>query len=144
MQVDKAVVSPFSYGAVCTILFNKVWTQVLRRFKSCSRRRVGDLRWWGSLTIVPAGNKTKRLSSVNHTTKTIHHNIIQFIIIIIIIIISGPVNPWRCFIFESCPYFTGCPYFAGGQKLASQISNSFSPTVIQTYQWTFCDRFLFL
>ena len=27
--------------------------------------------------MVPAGNKAKRLSSVNHTTKTIHH---QFII----------------------------------------------------------------
>ena len=40
-------------------------------FKPCSRR-VGDSWWWGSLTIVPAGNKAKRLSSVNHTTKTIH------------------------------------------------------------------------
>ena len=27
----------------------------------------------GSLTMVPAGNKTKRLSLLNHTTKTIHH-----------------------------------------------------------------------
>ena len=25
-------------------------------------------------TVVPAGNKAKRLSSVNHTTKTIHHH----------------------------------------------------------------------
>ena len=24
--------------------------------------------------MVPAGNKTKRLSSVNHTTRTIHHH----------------------------------------------------------------------
>ena len=31
-------------------------------------------RWWGSLAMVPAGNKAKRLSSVNHTTKTIHHH----------------------------------------------------------------------
>ena len=31
-------------------------TQVLRRFKPCSRS-VGDSRWWGSLTMVPAGNK---------------------------------------------------------------------------------------
>ena len=30
-----------------------------------------DLRWWGSLTIVLAGNKTKCLSSVNHTTITL-------------------------------------------------------------------------
>ena len=34
----------------------------------------GDSRWRGSLTMVPAGNKAKRLSSVNHTTKTIHHH----------------------------------------------------------------------
>ena len=63
----------------CTTSFNKAWTQVLRRFKSCSRR-VGDSRWWGSLTVVPAGNKAKRLSSVNHTTKTIHKFINSFII----------------------------------------------------------------
>ena len=31
-------------------------------------------RWWESLTMVPAGNKDKRLSLVNHTTKTIHHH----------------------------------------------------------------------
>ena len=40
----------------CTTSFIKAWTQVLRRFKSCSRR-VGDSRWWGSLTMVPAENK---------------------------------------------------------------------------------------
>ena len=28
----------------CTTSFNKVWTQILRRFKPCSQR-VGDLRW---------------------------------------------------------------------------------------------------
>ena len=61
------------YYHYCTTSFNKAWTQVLRRFKSCSRR-VGDSRWWGSLTMVSAGNKTKRLSSVNHTTKIIHHH----------------------------------------------------------------------
>ena len=54
------------------ILFNKAWTTVLHRFISCSRR-VPESRWWGSLTVVPAGNKAKRLLSVNHTTKTIHH-----------------------------------------------------------------------
>ena len=41
--------------------------------KSISQR-VGDSRWWGSLTTVPAGNKAKHLSSVNHTTKTNHHH----------------------------------------------------------------------
>ena len=39
--------------------------------RTCSQH-VRDSRWWGSLTMVPAGNKTKRLSFVNHTTKTIH------------------------------------------------------------------------
>ena len=64
--------APWSIGYhYCTTSFNKVRTQVLRRFKSCSRR-FGDSRWWGSLTKVPAGNKAKRLSSVNHNTKTIH------------------------------------------------------------------------
>ena len=58
----------------CTTSFSKVWTQVLRRFSSCSRR-VGDSQWWRSLTMAPAGNEAKCLSSVNHTTKkkkTIH------------------------------------------------------------------------
>ena len=55
----------------CTTSFNKAWTQVMCRFKSCSRR-VGDWRWWGSLTMVPAGNESKRLSSVNHATKIMH------------------------------------------------------------------------
>ena len=38
-----------------------------------------DWLWWGSMTMILAGNKTKRLSSVNHTTKTNHY---QFGIII--------------------------------------------------------------
>ena len=41
----------------CTTIFIKAWTQVLRRLKSYLRR-VGDSRWWRSLTMVPAGNKT--------------------------------------------------------------------------------------
>ena len=56
----------------CTTSFNEPWNEVQRRFKSCSRR-VGDSRWWGSLTMVLAGNKAKCLSSVNHTTKSNHH-----------------------------------------------------------------------
>ena len=44
----------------------------MRRLKPCPRR-VEDSRWWGFLTMVPAGNKAKHFSSVNHTTKTIHH-----------------------------------------------------------------------
>ena len=61
-----------TYDGLQLALF-KAWTQVLHRFKSCSRH-VRDSRWWGSLTMVPAGNKAKRLLSVNHTTKTIHHH----------------------------------------------------------------------
>ena len=69
----KSVVTPWCRGYhCCTTSFNKAWTQVRRKFKSCSRR-VGDSRWWESLTMVPAGNKAKRLLSVNHTAKTIYH-----------------------------------------------------------------------
>ena len=68
------VVAPCCSGYhYCTTSFNKVWPQVLRRFKSCLQR-VRDSRWWGSLTMAPAGNKAKSLSLVNHTTKTIHHH----------------------------------------------------------------------
>ena len=54
----------------CTTSFDKTWTQFLCRFKSCMLC-VGDSHRWGSLTVVPPENKTKHLSSVNHTTKTI-------------------------------------------------------------------------
>ena len=33
-----------------------------------------DLQWSESLKMVLAGDKTKRLSSVNHSAKTIHHH----------------------------------------------------------------------
>ena len=51
----------------------KVWIQVLRMFKSCSWH-VGDSWCWGSLTVVPAGNKAMHLLLVNHTKNTIHHH----------------------------------------------------------------------
>ena len=57
----------------CTTSFNWAWTQVLPRFKSCFRC-LGDSRWWGSLTMDPFDNKDKRLSFVNHTTRTIHQH----------------------------------------------------------------------
>ena len=47
--------------------------KLLCRFKSYTRR-VRVWLWWGSLAMVPAGNKAKRLPLVNHTTKTIHHH----------------------------------------------------------------------
>ena len=49
--------------------FNKVWTQILRRFKPCSRH-VRDLRWREVLTMVPAGEKVQT-TFVGHTTKNI-------------------------------------------------------------------------
>ena len=50
-------VAPWRSGYhYCTTSFIIVWTQVLHRFKSCSRC-VGDLQWWRSLTVVPAENK---------------------------------------------------------------------------------------
>ena len=66
------VVAPWCSGYhYCTTSCPEAWTQVLCKFKSCSRH-VGDLRWWESLTMVPAGNTAKRLSSVNHPPKIIH------------------------------------------------------------------------
>ena len=41
---------------------------------ACGVSAVEHLRWWESLTMVSAGNKAKHLSSVNHTTKTIHYH----------------------------------------------------------------------
>ena len=52
------------------------WFQVLQLtpfLLSCSQR-VGDSQWWGSLTMIPAGNKAKRFPPVNRTTKAIHHH----------------------------------------------------------------------
>ena len=62
----------------CTTSFNKVWTQILRRFKSCSRR-VANSRLWGSLTMVRLEIRRTRISSVNQTAKAIHphHHIIS-------------------------------------------------------------------
>ena len=44
-------------------------------FKTCSRY-VRDWWWWGYLTMVPAENNAKSLSSVNHTTKQFNSIII--------------------------------------------------------------------
>ena len=57
----------------CTTFVKKPWTQVRRRFISCYRL-VRDFWWWEYMTMIPIGNKAKCLSSVNHTTKTIHHH----------------------------------------------------------------------
>ena len=54
----------------CTTSFNEAWTKVLHSFKSCSRL-VRDSRWWRFLSMVPSGNKAKRLLPVNHTI--VHH-----------------------------------------------------------------------
>ena len=56
----------------CTTSSNKAWTQVLHKFK-CYLRRAACWRF-EMVTMIPAGNKAKRLSSVDHTTKTIHHH----------------------------------------------------------------------
>ena len=85
-------VAPWSSGYhYCTTSFNTAWILALGRFKSCSRR-VGDSWWRGSLMVVLAGNKAKRFSSVNHTTK-------QFIIII------------RDHSFSTCTKFSEKPTF---------------------------------
>ena len=51
-----------------------------RRHSAKPARRIEDSRWQRSLTMVPPENKAKHLSSVNHTTKTMHrhHPRVQF------------------------------------------------------------------
>ena len=63
--------APWCSYHYCTTSFNQVWTQVLHRFKFCPRH-VGDSRWWESLTMI--------LSSVSHTTKTVHHHILPLLL----------------------------------------------------------------
>ena len=50
-------VTPWCSGYhYCTTSFNKAWTQILHRLKPCLRC-VSYLRWWKSLTMVPAENR---------------------------------------------------------------------------------------
>ena len=70
LLTDKPWCSRFHF---CTTPINKVYTQVLRRFKSCSRRVI-DWWWWESVTLIQTGNKANHLSSINHFAKTIHHH----------------------------------------------------------------------
>ena len=69
-----AFVAPWCSGYSTTAQLHSTKPELRFCAGSNPARRVGDSRWWGSLTMVPAGNKAKRLSSVNHTTKTIHHH----------------------------------------------------------------------
>ena len=61
------------HGVVVMTTLQLHSTKSKLRFKSCSNP-VGDLRWWGSLTMVPAGNGAKHPSSVNHSAKKNHHH----------------------------------------------------------------------
>ena len=67
--------SPFSFLLMVITTAQLHSTKPEIRFCAGSNpsRRVGDSRWWGCLTMVSAGNKAKRLSSVNHTPKIVHH-----------------------------------------------------------------------
>ena len=80
----------------CTTSFNKAWTQVLRRFKSCSPR-VGDSRWWGSLTM---SRLEIRLNAFRRSTIPQK----QIIIIINVTDFWSLQLPWRVEIYP----WTGC------------------------------------
>ena len=63
--------------------------------------------------MVPAGNKAKRLSSVNHITKTIHHHSCSLVDclqrdISIIIRRHMPVNNKKCYHAQYSAYCTFC------------------------------------
>ena len=78
----------------CTTSFSKVWTQILRRFKPCSRC-VGDLQWWESLTMVPAGNNqganTFRQPTIPQNNSCIFWNIHDFIFVFRSFFLAGHV-----------------------------------------------------
>ena len=73
LDISRAITAE-SYCSYCsrTDTGPVVWRLSLL-LKACSRR-VGDSRRWGSLTMAQARNKAKCLSSVNHTTKAVHHH----------------------------------------------------------------------
>ena len=62
----------FSWKEVASFNKKKWYLKKDRTPLALRRRRVGDFRWRESLPMVPAGSKAIRLSSVNHSTKTIH------------------------------------------------------------------------
>ena len=71
--------------------------------ESCCRR-IGDLRWQGSLSMVPLENNAKRLSSVNDTTKTIRHYYHHELLL--------PILPYNFFYFHPVsPQACSCGYF---------------------------------
>ena len=62
--IDSKFINQWSTVVPCCSGYHYCKTQVMCRFKSCSQ----------DLSIISAGNKVKHLSSVNHTTKRIHHH----------------------------------------------------------------------
>ena len=118
--------APWCSGShYCTTSFNKVRTQVLRRFKSCSQH-VGDSQWWGSLTMVP--RLEIRLSAFCQST--IPQKQFFIIIIIIIIIITNITNftPQNKFLedlrFQKLVIFlTPGNYSVNNEKLLLVIKN---------------------
>ena len=69
--------SPWCSGyRYCKTSFRKVWMQILRWLKPCSRR-VKDLKWWEFLTMVPAGNeKTLFLGQPYHKNNSLSSSMI--------------------------------------------------------------------
>ena len=91
-------IDAFSFGRSFGSIFNRDWIILRRRSYIAVAESTVLVKWLSllcmnsgsaqaqilltacrrfamvaSLTMVPAGNKAKRLSSVNHTTKTIYH-----------------------------------------------------------------------
>ena len=64
----------YSFAAMIKIPMIKISFLLLSICNKPCSQRVGYSQRWGSLTIVPAGNKAKCFSSNNHTTKSIHHH----------------------------------------------------------------------
>ena len=73
MKITGAVLPWCSGYHYCTASFNNTWTQVLRRFKSCTLS-VGDSWWWGSRLEI-------RLNAFRRSTISQKQFIISIIII---------------------------------------------------------------
>ena len=88
----------------CTTSFNKAWTQVLHRFKSCLRH-VRDSRWWGSLTMVRLEIRLNAFCRSTRPQKQVIIIIITLIIIVKETIIINVVSRWKVFTCIRLTYY---------------------------------------
>ena len=122
----------------CTASFNKIWTEVLRRFKLCSRC-VRGLGWWEPPTMVPPRNKAWHLSSVTHSINFIYKTYLLFasynlfsiskkikrwMLISLIKLLTAPVLVE--FIVIEVYWLNSLNYLSNAPPLLSNLQNTFA------------------